>query len=50
VFGSVAVVTGLLVSWHAETAAGASIAAVSIALAGLSTLVRQLTKVSIATT
>ncbi|GAB2452666.1 zinc/manganese transport system permease protein/manganese/iron transport system permease protein [Conyzicola lurida] len=40
--GSLAVVTGLLVSWHAGTAAGASIAAVSIALAGLSALARRL--------
>jgi len=33
---------GLLVSWHAGTAAGASIAASSIALAGISALVRGL--------
>lgn len=47
--GSLAVAIGLLVSWHAETAAGASIAATSIALAALSALVRQLTKVRRAT-
>ena len=47
--GSLAVAVGLLVSWHAETAAGASIAATSIALAALSALVRQLTKVRRAT-
>ena len=41
-FGVVAVVMGLLVSWHAGTAAGASIAASSIALAGLSALARGL--------
>ena len=34
--GVVAVAVGLLVSWHAATAAGASIAAAAIALAGLS--------------
>jgi len=53
VLGCTAVYVGLLVSWHAETAAGASIAAASIAIAVLSaivsTLVRQLTKVSRAT-
>lgn len=36
VFGSAAVVSGLLVSWYAATAAGASVAAAAIALAGLS--------------
>jgi zinc/manganese transport system permease protein len=45
-FGCLAVYAGLLVSWHFETAAGASIAAVSIALAASSALVRQLTKVA----
>lgn len=35
-FGVVAVTVGLVVSWHARTAAGASIAAVAIGLAGLS--------------
>jgi len=42
VLGVVAVFTGLLVSWHAATAAGASVAAVAIALAGVSWLVRSL--------
>lgn len=36
VLGSAAVVSGLLVSWYAATAAGASVAAAAIALAGLS--------------
>jgi len=53
VFGCLAVYAGLLVSWHLETAAGASIAAVSIVIAGLSAalsaLTRQLTKVTSAT-
>lgn len=40
-FGTLAVVGGLLVSWHAATAAGASIAAMAVALAGLSALVRR---------
>ncbi|ROS52547.1 zinc ABC transporter permease AztB [Frigoribacterium sp. PhB24] len=35
-FGVLAVAVGLLVSWHAATAAGASIAATAIAFAGLS--------------
>ena len=34
--GIVAVFAGLLVSWHAATAAGASVAAAAIAVAGLS--------------
>ena len=37
-FGSVSVVAGLLVSWYAATAAGASVAAAAIALAALSAL------------
>ena len=53
VFGCLAVYAGLLVSWHLETAAGASIATVSIVVAGLSAalsaLTRQLTKVTSAT-
>lgn len=40
VTGVIAVVVGLLVSWHARTAAGASIALVAIALAGLSWIAR----------
>lgn len=36
VVGVLAVVVGLLVSWHAATAAGASIAATAVAFAGLS--------------
>jgi ABC-type Mn2+/Zn2+ transport system permease subunit len=40
VFGAAAVVAGLLVSWYAATAAGASIAACSVALALLSGLTR----------
>ncbi|WP_227497063.1 zinc ABC transporter permease AztB [Planctomonas psychrotolerans] len=40
VFGIAAVVTGLLVSWHAATAAGASVAAAAISLAGASWLYR----------
>ena len=38
-FGCVAVAVGLLVSWHASTAAGASIAACSVALAAASAVV-----------
>lgn len=38
-FGWTAVVIGLLVSWYADTAAGASLAAAAIALAALSSLV-----------
>ena len=48
-FGCAAVFVGLLASWHAETAAGASIAASSIALAALSALVRHTTKARLAT-
>lgn len=40
VFGSAAVVVGLLASWHVGTAAGSSIAFSAIALAGASALVR----------
>ena len=40
--GSLAVILGLLVSWHASTAAGASIAACSIAIAAISALGRHL--------
>jgi zinc/manganese transport system permease protein len=40
-FGWLAVLGGLLCSWHADTAAGASIAATAIALAALSSLVAQ---------
>ncbi|MEV7694513.1 zinc ABC transporter permease AztB [Microbacterium sp. NPDC089189] len=40
VFGIAAVTAGLSMSWHAGTAAGASIAACAIALAGLSWAVR----------
>ncbi|MCD2262293.1 metal ABC transporter permease [Dietzia aurantiaca] len=40
VFGSAAVVVGLLASWHLGTAAGSSIAFSAIALAGASALVR----------
>ncbi|WZH53466.1 MAG: zinc ABC transporter permease AztB [Nocardioides alkalitolerans] len=39
--GTVAVATGLLVSWHAATAAGASVAASAIAIACVSWLVRR---------
>lgn len=39
-FGILSVVVGLLVSWYAATAAGATVAASAIALAGLSWLVR----------
>lgn len=39
-FGVAAVVVGLLASWHAATAAGASVAAAAIGLAGLSWAVR----------
>jgi zinc/manganese transport system permease protein len=42
--GSVAVLLGLVVSWHAATAAGASIAFVSVAIAALSSAVRTLQK------
>ncbi|TWX36180.1 metal ABC transporter permease [Frigoribacterium sp. ACAM 257] len=38
--GALAVLVGLLVSWHASTAAGASIAACAVALAGLSAAAR----------
>ncbi|WP_156369881.1 zinc ABC transporter permease AztB [Frigoribacterium sp. Leaf164] len=38
--GAVAVVVGLLVSWHASTAAGASIAFVAVALTAVSAAVR----------
>lgn len=38
--GSLAVASGLIVSWHAGTAAGASIACGSILIAGLSALLR----------
>jgi zinc/manganese transport system permease protein/manganese/iron transport system permease protein len=41
--GALAVVVGLLVSWHAGTAAGASIALVAVAAHPVSTLVRTLT-------
>ena len=41
-FGIVAVFAGLVVSWHAATAAGASVAASAIVLAGLSWAVRAL--------
>jgi zinc/manganese transport system permease protein len=41
-FGWLAVLGGLLCSWHADTAAGASIAACAIALAALSSLAAQL--------
>lgn len=40
-FGALAVIGGLLVSWHAATAAGASIAAMAVAIAGLSALARR---------
>ncbi|KQS18017.1 zinc ABC transporter permease AztB [Frigoribacterium sp. Leaf186] len=42
VVGVLAVVVGLLVSWHAATAAGASIAATAVAFAGLSGAARAL--------
>jgi len=41
-FGVLAVFLGLMVSWHAATAAGASVAAAAIGLAGLSWAVRSL--------
>jgi len=41
-FGAAAVVGGLLASWHFATAAGASIAAVAIGLAAVSTVIRSL--------
>jgi len=41
-FGAASVLLGLLVSWHASTAAGASIAAAAIALAGGSSAARAL--------
>ena len=41
-FGIIAVFAGLVVSWHAATAAGASVAASAIVLAGLSWAVRAL--------
>jgi zinc/manganese transport system permease protein/manganese/iron transport system permease protein len=40
VIGSAAVCAGLLVSWHAATAAGATIAATAIAAAGVSWVLR----------
>ena len=43
-FGAIATLLGLLVSWHAATAAGASIAATAIGLAALSSTVRLLHK------
>jgi zinc/manganese transport system permease protein len=39
-FGIVAVASGLLISWHAATAAGASVAAAAIVIAALSAVVR----------
>ncbi|HEY1135157.1 MAG TPA: zinc ABC transporter permease AztB [Nocardioides sp.] len=39
--GSLAVLVGLLVSWHAATAAGASVAGAAIGIAGLSALTRR---------
>jgi zinc/manganese transport system permease protein len=42
-FGVAAVFLGLLISWHAATAAGASVAATAIALSGLSWAVRAAT-------
>jgi zinc/manganese transport system permease protein len=42
VLGAVAVATGLLVSWHAGTAAGATIAASAVALAAASAIARSL--------
>ena len=44
--GCLAVLVGLLASWHLETAAGASIAASSIALAAISAIARRLTQPS----
>jgi zinc/manganese transport system permease protein/manganese/iron transport system permease protein len=44
-FGAAAVMVGLLLSWYAGTAAGASIAGVAIAIAALSWLIRSLTTV-----
>jgi len=46
VVGTLAIALGLLVSWHAGTAAGASIAASSIAVALVSAAVRSLWKVT----
>jgi zinc/manganese transport system permease protein len=40
VLGAVAVTAGLLLSWHAGTAAGASIALVAVVVAGLSAVLR----------
>ena len=40
VFGAIAVAGGLLCSWHAGTAAGASVAACAVALAAVSGVVR----------
>lgn len=40
-FGALAALVGLLVSWHAGTAAGASIAGVAVALVPLSALLRR---------
>jgi zinc/manganese transport system permease protein len=42
--GVAAVLSGLLVSWYAATAAGASVAAAAIVLAGLSALARSIQK------
>ena len=44
-FGAASVIGGLLASWHLATAAGASIAAVAIGLAAVSTLIRSLLSV-----
>jgi zinc/manganese transport system permease protein len=44
VFGSVSVAAGLLVSWYAATAAGASVAAAAITLAALSSCARYVQK------
>ncbi|MFJ4160916.1 zinc ABC transporter permease AztB [Microbacterium testaceum] len=41
--GALAVAVGLVVSWHAATAAGATIAATAIAAAGVSSLLRRAT-------
>ncbi|NQX05091.1 metal ABC transporter permease [Rathayibacter sp. VKM Ac-2856] len=45
VLGVLSVLVGLLVSWHAATAAGASVAATAIAVAGLSWALRAATAV-----
>ncbi|WP_309128196.1 zinc ABC transporter permease AztB [Microbacterium sp.] len=44
--GAGSVVIGLLISWHAGTAAGSTIAFIAILAAGLSALLRQLTTVA----